>query len=155
VDEKGQMVQLGIPQDLLAYTPDDAIWLDMLARWVRWVRWRGSDPTLARREWTSAYRHTCSPARRLLQAMEEKEQPFKPSKKLTAVELKSITKTPAPQSYQVLWSESTTDGVLPSVATTMWTGTFSTGRIQLKTLVEALDNRLGLCVTAFDISQNP
>lgn len=155
VDAAGQVLQMGLPQALLAYTPDDGIWMDMLASWVRWVRWRGTDLVLAKREWASAYRHTCSTARRFLQALEEKEQPFRPSKRLTAVELKSITKTPSPQSYQVLWAESSTDGVLPSVTTTLWTGTFTVGRIQLKTLADALDNRLGLCVSAYDLSPQP
>jgi hypothetical protein len=69
-----------------------------------------------------------------------------------AVELKSITKTPVPESYQVLWAETSTDKNLPVVKTTLWAGTFSVGRLQLPTLADAMDNRLGLCVTAFDLS---
>ena len=30
VDEKEQLVQVGIPQDLLTYTPPDGLWMDML-----------------------------------------------------------------------------------------------------------------------------
>jgi hypothetical protein len=94
------------------------------------------------------YRHTCGQARRILQTLEEREQPFKPGKKLTAVELRSITKTPVPESYQVLGAETGTEASTPTVKTALWTGTFSVGRIQLPTLADALDNRLGLCVTA-------
>jgi type IV secretory pathway TrbF-like protein len=71
------------------------------------------------------------------------------------VELKSVTKTPVPESYQVLWVETTTAKDQPSVKTQTWTGTFSVGRIQLPSLADALDNRLGLCVTAFDLSPQP
>ena len=109
VNEQGKLVQVGIPQDLLAYTPPDGVWIDMLGEWVRRIRWRGTDPVLMRAQWAWVYRHTCGQARRLLQSLEEKEQPFKPGKKLTAVELRSITKTPVPESYQVLWAEASTD----------------------------------------------
>ena len=108
-DEKGTLLQVGIPQDLLAYTPPDGVWMDMLGEWVRRVRWRETDMTHGRMQWAWVYRHTCSQARRLLQAMEEREQPFKPGKKLVAVELRSMTKTPVPESYQVLWAETSTD----------------------------------------------
>jgi type IV secretory pathway TrbF-like protein len=156
VDDKGRLLQLGIPQTLLAYEPPDGVWMDMLGEWVRRVRWREEDAQVhARAQWAWVYRHTCGQARRLLQTIEEREQPFKPGKKLVTVELKSITKTPVPQSYQVLWSEMTTERSAPMVKTSLWTGTFSVGRIQLPTLSDVLDNRLGLCVTAFDMSQNP
>src|SRR5262245_54450601 len=105
VDNKGTLVQMGIPQELLAYQPPDGVWIDMLGEWVRRWRWRGTDPVLAKAQWAWLYRHTCGEARRLLHKLEDKEQPFKPGKKLTAVELKSITKTAAPEGYQVLWSE--------------------------------------------------
>jgi type IV secretory pathway TrbF-like protein len=155
VDDKGQLVQMGIPQELLAYQPPDGVWIDMLGEWVRRIRWRGTDPVLAKAQWAWVYRHTCGQARRILQTLEDKEQPFKSSKKLTAVELRSVTKTPVPESYQVLWSETTTEASHPMVKTALWTGTFSVGRMQLPTLTDALDNRLGLCVSAFDLSPQP
>jgi type IV secretory pathway TrbF-like protein len=155
VDATGTLLQVGIPQALLAYTPPDGVWMDMLGEWVRRVRWREEDPTHSRVQWAWVYRHTCGQARRLLQALEEKEQPFKPAKKLVAVELKSITKTPVPESYQVLWTETSTERTSPAVKTQLWTGTFSVGRIQLPTLADAMDNRLGLCVNAFDLSPQP
>jgi len=154
-DAQGKLLQVGMPQDLLAYTPPDGVWIDMLGEWVRRIKWRGTDPVLARAQWAWVYRHTCGQARRLVQTLEEKEQPFKGSKKLTAVELRSITKTPVPESYQVLWAETSTEPNNPTVKTALWTGTFSVGRIHLPTLADALDNRLGLCVTAFDLSPQP
>ena len=84
-----------------------------------------------------------------------KEKPFEVGKKLVSVELKSITKTPAPESYQVLWAETSTDKNMPVVKTQLWTGTFSVGRIQLPKLADTLENRLGLCVTAYDLSPQP
>src|SRR2546428_9306705 len=82
VDDKGQLVQIGMPQGLLSYAPPDGVWMDMLGEWVRRIRWHGTDPIFMKAQWSWVYRHTCGQARRLLQAMEEKDQPFKPSKKL-------------------------------------------------------------------------
>jgi hypothetical protein len=157
VDEQQRVVQLGIPQDVLTYAPADGLWMDMLGQWVRSVRWRDDEDRkmVTRVQWAWAYRHTCGQARRLLQAIEDKEQPFKPSKKLVAVELKSITRTSVPEGYQVLWSETSTEKNSPSVKTMQWSGTFGVGRTQLATLTEAMENRLGLCVTAFDMSPLP
>jgi len=155
IDAQDKLLQVGIPQDLLAYTPPDGVWMDMLGEWVRRVRWREEDNTHGKTQWAWVYRHTCGQARRLLQSLEEREQPFKPGKKLVAVELKSITKTPVPESYHVLWTETSTERSSPMVKTTQWTGTFSVGRLQLPTLADAMDNRLGLCVNAFDVSQQP
>jgi len=66
-----------------------------------------------------------------------------------------VTKTPVPESYQVLWAENTTEPTSPTVKTTLWAGTFSVGRLELPTMADALENRLGLCVTAFDVSAQP
>jgi hypothetical protein len=30
VDDKGTLVQMGMPQELLAYQPPDGVWIDML-----------------------------------------------------------------------------------------------------------------------------
>jgi type IV secretory pathway TrbF-like protein len=157
VDAQGQLVQLGIPQDLLAYTPPEGVWMDMLGEWVRRLRWRGKDTeALAKRDWAWVYRHTCGGARRILHALEDQEKPFAPTpKKLVTVELKSITKTPAPENYHVLWVETSTEQAQPSVKTALWTGTFTVGRYRPPTLADTLDNRLGLCVTAFDLSPQP
>jgi type IV secretory pathway TrbF-like protein len=157
VDEQQRVVQLGIPQDVLTYEPPEGLYMDMLGQWVRSVRWRDDEDskTVTHMHWAWVYRHTCGQARRLLQAMEDKEQPFKPGKKLVAVELKSITRTAAQDGYQVLWSETSTEKNSPSVQTTQWSGTFAVGRTRLATLTDAMDNRLGLCVTAFDLSPVP
>jgi len=155
VDEKGQLVQVGIPQDLLAYTPPEGLWMDMLSEWVRRMRWRSSDQTVTKLAWAWVYRHTCGQARRMLQAVEEQDKPFEPKKKLVSVEIKSITKTPAPESYQVLWAETSTEQAMPTVKTALWTGTFTVGRYRPPTLADTLDNRLGLCITAFDVSPQP
>jgi type IV secretory pathway TrbF-like protein len=156
VDEKGQVIQVGIPHDLLAYTPPDGLWMDMLTQWVIRLRWRGEDTkALARREWAWLYRYTCGQARRLLQDLEDREKPFAPGKLLRTVEMKSVTKTPVPESYQVLWTETSTEQAQPAVKTQLWTGTFSVGRYRPPTLADTLSNRLGLCVTAFDLSQQP
>jgi type IV secretory pathway TrbF-like protein len=152
VDEQNRVVQLGIPQGLLAYEPADSIWMDMLGEWVRRIRWREEDKTHTKSQWAWVYRHTCAQARRVVQVYEHQEQPFRPSKRLVTVELKSVTKRPVPFSFDVQWIEHTTEPSAPEVKHVPWTGTFSVGRLQLPTLTDAMDNRLGLCVTAYDWS---
>src|SRR5262249_8482178 len=39
VDAQGQLIQVGVPQDLLAYTPAEGLWMDLLGEWVRRMRW--------------------------------------------------------------------------------------------------------------------
>src|SRR5215471_18502838 len=41
--EEGKMILVGIPQDLLAYAPEESQWMDMLAQWVTKRRWRGDE----------------------------------------------------------------------------------------------------------------
>jgi type IV secretory pathway TrbF-like protein len=67
-----------------------------------------------------------------------------------ALEVKSVTKLAAPESYQVLWEESVTEKHAPTIKVQMWTGTFTVGRISLKSMDDIIDNRLGICVTAFE-----
>lgn len=154
--EGEKLVQIGVPEDLLAYTPPEGAWIDMLSQWVIKLRWKSEDTkALARREWAWLYRHTCGQARRLLQETEDREKPFAASTKLRSVEIISVTKTPTPQSYQVLWREVSTDKVMPVIGSEQWAGTFTVGRIKPATLTDALENRLGLCVTAWDISPTP
>jgi hypothetical protein len=156
VDERGKLIQIGVPDTLLAYEPPDGVWMDMLGEWVRRVRWREEDARVhARAQWAWVYRHTCGSARRLLQAIEEKEHPFVPAKKLVSVDLKSMTKTPAPLSYNVLWTETATEKTLPVVKKSEWAGTFTVGRMQPPTLTDVMENRLGLCVTAFEMTPQP
>jgi hypothetical protein len=45
--EDGRLVSVGVPQDLLAYEPQEGVWLEMVSEWVRRHRWRGKDVVLA------------------------------------------------------------------------------------------------------------
>ena len=152
VTDEGQLVQLGVPQDLYTYRPPEGVYMEMVAQWVRWTRWRGDDERMTRVQWAWAYRHTCGIAHKWLKALEEKEKPFRSGSKRVAVDIKSVTKIAAPESYQVLWEESLTEKNTPTVKTQMWTGTFTVGRITLKTMDDLLDNRLGVCLTAYELS---
>jgi type IV secretory pathway TrbF-like protein len=156
--EDGHLVSLGVPQDLLAYEPQEGIWLEMVSEWIRRHRWRGKDVVLAQADLAWVQYHTCgSDARRLLS---EEQQWFKPEKPetvgqtLVMVELKSVTRTPSPLSYQVLWKETTVPKHLPPEVKT-YTATLTTGRIYPSSQEMLLQNRLGLCVTAYDISPQP
>ena len=152
VTDEGRLVQLGVPQDLYAYTPPEGMYLEMVAQWVRWVRWRGEEEPMLRAQWAWAYRHSCGSTHRWLKALEEREKPFKPGGKRVMVDIKSVTRIAAPDGYQALWEEHTTEKTSPTVHKQMWTGTFTVGRITLKTMDDLLDNRLGLCITGNDIN---
>ena len=151
VTAEGRALAQGLPQELLAYTPQEGQWKDLLGMWVRKMRTHWPRPKLAREEWKWLYYHTCSEARKLLQEWEGRDKPFTPRESQTTVLIKAINKTPAPLSFHVLWEETTTSTVKPTV-TTQWSGTFTVGRLQPPNK-EALElNRLGLCVSAFDLS---
>jgi type IV secretory pathway TrbF-like protein len=155
VTPEGTLVQLGVPQSLYDYQPAEGAYLDMLAQWVRWTRWRGGDERMARVQWAWAYRHACGMAHKLLKAAEDREKPFKPSGKRVAIEVKSVTKIAAPESYQVLWEETTTEPNAPAPKPQLWTGTYTVGRRTLTAMEDVLDNRLGICVAAYEASLNP
>ena len=152
VTDEGRLVQLGVPQHLYDYTPPDGVYMEMVAQWVRWTRWRGDDARMMRVQWAWAYRHSCGSAHKWLKATEEREKPLKMGSKRVAVDVKSVTKIAAPESYQVLWEEHLTEKNNPTVKTQLWTGTFTVGRLTLTTMDELLDNRLGVCITAYELS---
>ena len=104
----------------------------MVSEWIRRHRWRGKDVVLAQADLAWVQYHTCgSEARRLLSEEQQWFKPEKPEaigKTLVMVELKSVTKTPSPLSYQVLWKETTVPKHLPPEEKT-YTATLTTGRI--------------------------
>jgi type IV secretory pathway TrbF-like protein len=155
VNEDGRVIHLGLPQSLLTYQPQDAQWLDMLAEWVRRVRWRGTDLVKAQADWNWARAHLCNrDVTRLVDEMEKREKPFTDlGKRLVAVEIKAATTTPVPATYHVFWEETTTDFTMQRVKA--YTGTFTVGRLQPANQAVLNQNRLGLCITALNISEQP
>jgi type IV secretory pathway TrbF-like protein len=155
VNEDGKVLHLGVPLDLLDYTPQDAHWLDMLSEWVRRVRWRGSDRVQAEADWNWARAHLCGrQVMNLFDEMEKREKPFTDlGKRLVAVEIKAATATPVPLTYHVFWEETTTDYTLQR--TRKYTGTFSVGRLQPANQAMLMQNRLGLCIKALNMSEQP
>jgi type IV secretory pathway TrbF-like protein len=152
--EEGTMVLVGMPKDLLDYTPAAGQYMDMLAQWVTKRRWKGDEDAMkrTRNDWAWLYRHSCGQASKLLAQEEVKDQPFKPSKILTSLTLASITKTATPESFQVVWQEVSVDKVASALKEQRYIGTFTVGRVRPTTLTDAMDNRLGLCVTGYDIA---
>jgi type IV secretory pathway TrbF-like protein len=152
VNDHGEVVKVGVPQNLMTYEPSDAHYLDMLAEWVRKVKWRGSDKVATELNWNWARAHLCGgPVKRLMDAHEKKEQPFSNvGKKLTAVEITHATKTPVPQTYHLLWNEITSEASVQTAHP--WMGTFTVGRLKPQTQAVLLMNHLGLCISAFSIS---
>ena len=155
VEDDGTLVQVGVPQDLYAYRPPDGVYMEMVAQWVRWTRWRGEDERMTKVQWAWAYRHTCGIAQKWLKATEDREKPLRVSPRRVGVEVKSVTKIAAPESYQVLWEEHLTEKASPTVKSQLWTGTFTVGRVTLTTMDDVLDNRLGVCITAYELAPQP
>jgi len=143
---EGHFVSLGVPQKLLAYEPEDGQWRDMLGEWVHKRQWRSEEPsaTLARTNWAWVYKHTCGDATKRLERDEEQEKPFQAGKITRSIKLKSITKTPTPQSFQVLWEETSLDKTKGAKEQTLYTGTFTVGRYQPTSVADAQENNLGL-----------
>jgi type IV secretory pathway TrbF-like protein len=153
--EDGTLVSLGVPQNLLAYEPQEGVWLEMVGEWIRRHRWRGKDAVLLWADQAWVQYHTCGPeARRMLSEEQKAVKPEDIGKTLVMVELRSVTKTPSPLSYQVLWKETTVPKTLPPTDK-LYTATLTTGRIQPSSEDMLLQNRLGLCVNAYDISPQP
>jgi type IV secretory pathway TrbF-like protein len=154
ITEDGKMVLIGIPKDLLDYQPEDSQVMDMLAQWVTKRRWRGDEEGYkrTRNDWAWLYRHSCGYGSKLLANDEIKEQPFKPSKVKASIDIKSITKTATPESWQVVWHEVTVDKLASTLREQDYIGTFTVGRVRPKTIAEAIDNRLGMCVNGFDLA---
>jgi len=154
ITEDGKMVLVGLPKDLLDYQPEDSQVMDMLAQWVTKRRWRGDEEGLkrTRNDWAWLYRHSCGYGSKLLAHDEVTEQPFKPSKIRASIEIKSITKTATPESYQVVWHEVTVDKLASTLKEQDYIGTFTVGRVRPKHLSEAMDNRLGMCVNGVDLA---
>ena len=150
---EGQFVSLGVPQKLLAYEPEDGQWRDMLEEWVHKKQWRSDEPsaTLTKNNWAWVYKHTCGEAVKRLEQDEVDEKPFEPGKLMRSVKVRSTTKTPTPQSFQVVWEETTVDKGKGTKDRLTYTGTFLVGRYQPTSRADAERNNLGLCVTSYDI----
>ena len=55
----------------------------------------------------------------------------------------------------MLWEEHLTEKTSPTVKSQLWTGTFTVGRVTLTTMEDVLDNRLGVCITAYELAPQP
>ncbi len=153
--DDGRLVQIGVPQQLLEYTPPEGAWHDMVAEWLRRVYWRGDDVHKAEKvDWRWAELHTCPSARPFLEGLKERQSPGKKTPTRVQVNIKTITKTPTPASYQVLWELVSTGPASPKGKVELRTTTFTVGRVAVKTLRDADDNRLGLCVASFDTDES-
>jgi type IV secretory pathway TrbF-like protein len=125
-----------------------------LAQWVTKRRWRGDEEGFkrTRNDWAWLYRHSCGYGSKLLAHDEVTEQPLKPSKVRASIEIKSITRTATPESYQVVWHEVTVDKLASTLKEQDYIGTFTVGRVRPKNLSEAIDNRLGMCINGYDLA---
>jgi type IV secretory pathway TrbF-like protein len=125
----------------------------MLEEWVHKKQWRSDEPsaTLAKANWAWVYKHTCGDATKRLEHDEQDEKPFQAGKITRSVKIRSTTKTPTPQSFQVVWEETTIDKAKATKDKLAYTGTFTVGRYKPTSRADAERNNLGLCVTSYDI----
>jgi type IV secretory pathway TrbF-like protein len=155
VTDTGKVQNVGMPIELMDYTPQEEQWRDMLGYWVQFRRWRSGEPIVTQRDWAWIYAHTCGKARELLNQEEKKDKPLDPlQKKQVSVAIESVTKSPAPLNYQVLWQETTLDPAA-GISTRPYSGTFVVARYQPPNQAALMLNRLGLCVSAYDITPRP
>lgn len=154
-DKEGQFASLGVPQKLLDYTPEDGQWVTMLETWVHKKSWRTdeSEAILAPYNWQWLYAHTCGEAAEKLSQEEKIEKPRLPSKLVRSVKIRSTTKTSTPQSFQVIWEETTVDKSKGTKDEAAYTGTFLVGRTMPTTAAVASQNTLGLCITSYDVQK--
>jgi type IV secretory pathway TrbF-like protein len=110
---------------------------------------------MAQADWNWARAHLCGvQVKSLVDEMEKQEKPFaQMGKRLVAVAIKAATATPAPSTYHVFWEEISTETTAQKVK--KYTGTFTVGRMQPATQAVLTQNRLGLCITALNMSEEP
>jgi type IV secretory pathway TrbF-like protein len=154
VADDGRVLSRGEPVDILAYEPEDEHWREMLTQWVMFRRWNSGEAVITKRDWGWVYAHTCGQARTVLSQDEAREKPFAPDHKQVSVQVESITRSPVPENYQVLWSERTIDP-MNTAKDMKYAGTFVVGRYRPPTQAVLMQNRLGLCVTAYDLTLRP
>jgi type IV secretory pathway TrbF-like protein len=154
VTEDGKVLNVGLPQRVLDYTPEDSHIYGMLGQWVTKVRWLGPDPTLAKLQWAWAYLHACGSASQELKAYEAYKQPFDPKGRTVSLELEGWNKTLVPLSYHIHWKERHLSPALPPVEKSFH-GIFTVGRVSLTKPEEIYQNPYGMCITAFSISEQP
>ena len=153
--EDGTLVSLGVPQALLAYEPQEGVWFELVGEWILRHQRRGKDAVLEQGDMTWLQYHTCGmEARRVLNDEQRGWKPEQVGKVLTQVELKSVTKTPSPLSYNVLWKEIVTPKAMPPEEK-LYTATLTTGRTTPASQEMLMSNRLGVCITAWNISVQP
>jgi type IV secretory pathway TrbF-like protein len=145
-----RLVQVGVPVDLLSYSPQEGEWKNLVVQWVRNYRWRVDD-TLSRHNWAWLARHSCGGASQQLARDEKRLEPFKADKRIS-VDVKSVTKTDTPTSWQVVWEEvDASKGVASTGTPQRHTATLTVGRLRPKKMAELLDNSLGQCVNGYNI----
>lgn len=153
--EEGRLMQVGPPEKVLAFSPEEGQWAEMLGEWLRREHWRGKDPNKEERldrRWVDL--HTCPSARGKLKPLrlareEEKQQQQRYEKTTVAVDIDTVTSTPTPASYQVLWAKAITSPEFPQGKSFGFTTTFTVDRVRFTRRADIQENFLGLCVSSF------
>ena len=154
VTEEGKLFQVGQPAHVLDYTPEEGQWAEMLGEWLRREFWRGKDQNKEERHdrrWVDL--HTCPSARgallplRKIRHDDKKERDYDDT--TVAVDIDTVTKTPTPESFQVLWAKVVTSPKFPQGKTFGFTTTFTVNRVRFTRRADVQENFLGLCVASF------
>lgn len=157
--DEGRLIQVGQPVQVLAFTPEEGQWAEMLGEWLRREFWRGKDQNKEERldrRWVDL--HTCPSARGKLlplrKAREEDKKDRRYEDSTVAVDIDTVTSTPTPASYQVLWAKVITSPDFPHGKTFGFTTTFTVDRVRFTRRADVQENFLGLCVSSFSTEPN-
>lgn len=152
--EEGRLIQVGQPVKVLEFTPEEGQWAEMLGEWLRREFWRGKDVNKEERldrRWVDL--HTCPSARgklapvRKLRDDEKKERGYEDT--TVAVDIDTVTSTPTPASFQVLWAKVIKSPEFPQGKSFGFTTTFTVDRVRFTRRADVQENFLGLCVASF------
>jgi type IV secretory pathway TrbF-like protein len=152
VDEAGTVQLLGVPKEMMEYTPQDGQWLKMLAEYVIHLRWQSTDlvqmdTVWKPNGWLDLY--TCGVARQLLKAEYDEVMAGRAKKVKVSLELSNITKIDIPMAFNAQWDEFRVEGSSTGKKSNKsWT--FSVGRRPVDSIHMRKFNPFGLCVTNFD-----
>ena len=127
--------------------------MEMVAQWVRWTRWRGDDERMTQVQWAWAYRHTCGIAHKWLKAAGGEREAVEGEQQAGGGGHQECDEARRPGQLSGPVGR-TSDGEArphrenPALDRGLHGGPHRSST----TMDDLLDNRLGVCITAYDVS---
>lgn len=157
VDEQGRVQMLGVPKEMMDYTPQDAQWIQMLWEFITRLRWQETDQRHEDEVWKKGGwldLHTCGVARQQISEMRDEDLALKSKGEKVKVEVapKNVTKLELPMAWNVTWEEERFVGSAKGKKSEkIWT--FKVTRRKVDSVAMRGMNPYGLCVSG--ISRGP